>query len=132
MALSQSTTRELTRELVSLEKDRKKLDDKIAAIKHLLGEAAAIQPHLVETRAATRAQTQPDASLGTTVLQVIRDRPGIKIPDVTKALVHIGFAIGGATPIGHRVYNEVWRLTKRGEVKKTSDGGYVPVNAHVQ
>jgi hypothetical protein len=128
MAFSESFMREARQELSRLERDRKELDIRIGTLKQLL------TPSLFD--AATTAEANPNGSGRTThapkssfkatVLGVIREHPGIVTPGITKTLKERGVVVGGNTEMGHRVYNEIYRMKNNGEIAE-HQGGWVAV-----
>jgi hypothetical protein len=61
-----------------------------------------------------------------TVLAALRELgPGTKAAAVTKLLERRGYKPGGDTKLSHRVYNELWRAMKAGELRKTDNGGFI-------
>ena len=58
---------------------------------------------------------------------IIVENPGIKTPQITKVVKERRLEPPGNTDLGHRVYNECWRMIKRKEIKRSPDGGYVAI-----
>ena len=57
--------------------------------------------------------------------KVIREQAGILRKDITAKLKRTGTQVRGRTPLSTRVYNDLWRMEKSGEVQRDSKGGYL-------
>jgi hypothetical protein len=117
----------LADELDLIESQRESLALRAQAIRQLLG--GDLQPSLLGDQITNGGESPPAVApqpplFKTAVSTVIRERPGIKVPEVTRELRHRKWLPNGRTDLGHRVYNEIWRMLSRGEVRKTANGGY--------
>jgi hypothetical protein len=103
---------------------RDHIEDRINAIKKVLG----IESSAVVTRETPTVGVQmafgKGKSVKTVVKDVLRDNPGARATDVTSFLRQRGYTTGGGTSLSHRVYNEIWRMARDGEVRKNPDGGF--------
>ena len=120
---SDSFLRELKQELQRLELQRVELDDRIGRLRAVLSGAAS-QLSLLDDH---RTKGADDGTFKSLVLGIIRQHPGIHTPQITRMIRDRGLGPGGTTDLGHRVYNEIWRMRRKGEVDKVNDGGYIAV-----
>lgn len=122
MALSENAVRELRAELRSIEEEIRALEASADALRQVLGEGQQVSL-LGEAMLPARP-----SSFKAMVVTVIRENPGIRVPAIKAILKERGWMPDGNTDLGHRVYNEVWRMAnKTMEVRKTDAGGYVCV-----
>jgi hypothetical protein len=124
VALSENAIRELRAELKALEAGIGVMQTRADAIRQVLGEGR--QPSLL---GETMLPPTPK-SFKSMVLTVIRENPGIRVSAIRTILSERGWMPAGNTDLGHRVYNEVWRMAnKTGEVRKADSGGYVCIES---
>lgn len=122
MALSKAVISGLVAEIRALEAQRAQLDERIAAIRTVLaGEGESLEPAKYAT---VPLALYAGMTVKAVVTSVLRDLPGAKAADVTRHLRRVGYAPGGDTRLSHRVYNEIWRMQRTGEVVKNPDGGF--------
>jgi hypothetical protein len=121
MAFSESFMRELRQELDRLEGERRDLDTRINTLRRLL--STAEQPSLLPTVTPAQPRAAPE-TFKECVIAVLREHSGLRTPDITKTLRERGWVPGGGTDLGHRVYNELWRMRNRNQVRNTHDGGW--------
>jgi hypothetical protein len=117
MAFSESFVREAMQELERLERERQDIDSRIGALRQLIGSSQK-RPTLFEGRLAEGT----GKTFKAIVLGIIRENPGITTPLVTKVIKERGLEPGGATDVGHRVYNEIYRMRARNEVLEHEGG----------
>jgi hypothetical protein len=122
MPLGPSAVRELDAELQSLERKRQDIDERIAAI----------QLVLKRTPAAKRGQSVPprgvaqlnDGGLRAALRKLLSKGP-MAPGQVIKALIEGGYEAPGKTPLPVRVYNELGRMRRDGQVRdRDSEGRY--------
>jgi hypothetical protein len=138
MPFSPAVLAELHTELERLQKQRLDIDDRIDAIRRVLGDKLPGQPsrvplnvELLEGLIARDALSQPlptppTPTVKSVVFSVLKERPGVKAAAITKLLKERGFKTNGPTRLSHRVYNELWRMHRDGEITKTPDGRFFP------
>ena len=119
MGLSENAVRELRGELKAVEEGIAALQQRADAIRQVLGERR--QGDLLDAGLPARP-----SSFKAMVLTAIRENPGIRVPAVKAILKERDWIPAGNTDLGHRVYNEIWRMANvTGELRKTDAGGYV-------
>lgn len=137
MSFSPAVLAELHAEVESLQKQRLDIDERIDAIRRLLGNKLPGQPSGRPARVpldtnAFLALSEPEPpplptqTVKSVVFSVLKERPGVKAAAITKLLRERGYQTNGPTRLSHRVYNELWRMAKDGEVTKTPDGRFFP------
>lgn len=127
MGLSASVIAELRGELDSLVAQRDHIEDRINAVKKVLGiESSAVVTRETPTVGRVKVQMAfgKGKSVKTVVKDVLRANPGARAADVTSFLRQRGYTTGGGSSLSHRVYNEIWRMARDGEVRKNPDGGF--------
>lgn len=131
MPLSQSIVLELRKELARLEGARREIDGNIAAIRQLIG--SGVQTDLLGETGTKQdhgpPRTLPQAALEADtfrdiVFSTIEHNPGIKTPEITRLLNAHSLKPQGNTDLGHRVYNECWRMLQQKRIRKTDNGGW--------
>jgi len=140
MPFSAAVVSELQGEVKRLERDRAVIDARLDALRKILGEeqmsdggtwgsvfSVGVSPSGRASQSASPIPGPDARSFRDEVLAVIRQHPGVKAAFVARALREHGVAPGGNTPLSHRVYNEVWRMTNNGVLRKNDDGGFTVV-----
>lgn len=130
MPFSPAARRELKEELARIEGERVRLGIRANAIRQILEGEEQEQRSLLMLDEPPAPEPLPLVAVpprpGTfkaSVAAVIRERPGIRVPQITGVLRNRGWLPSGTTDLGHRVYNEVWRMLQRNEVRKDETGG---------
>jgi hypothetical protein len=130
MALSPAVTKELQTELAQILRDVEGLQDRANAIRKVLGiprQSTTLElPYGLGLRSPV--PEVPEQYVGMTMRQVVlsqlKNHPGWKAADVTRALKKEGYSRGGTTRFSHRVYNEIWRLEKDKLIVRDANGGF--------
>ncbi len=126
---------ELITERTNLLKDRERIDARLSAIDILLADDVDSEARPRRERGRPRKAitvTLPPGSGKTAVVAGLRAllrvtlQPGqfAKPADVIEAVQRKGFVATGKTPINFRVYNELKRMRREGELERDEQGRY--------
>jgi len=127
MPFSPTTIRELDSELVALAAERQRIDAKIAAIRALLNQPpVAGRTPPTPKRQAPIPRKKGSSGLRDAIADALRADPsGASAADVVSAVSERGITVDGKTPLKTRVYNELHRMKKVKQAKRTADGKYL-------
>jgi hypothetical protein len=124
MPLSPSTITDLRAELVRLRDLQATVVERIkmleAMIEHFDITQGSPQPVAVSLlKPESQAFHNRFASTGlrSAALAVLRERGPMRAPDIAAQLEEDGFKNDSSTPLGTRVYNDLWRLSAKGRLK---------------
>lgn len=106
MPFSDLFKQQLQKEITRIENDQKDSERRLQILKQLL-----------LTQDEDCSISQVPTSLRQKVLEIVRQNPGINTSSITAALRDAHVKIGGKSKLGHRVYNELWRMRLAGEVE---------------
>ena len=127
MALSAHVTRELRRELASLQASRTAIDERIRALQSVLGGSHALtgseQLLPVNGDDSRKQQSRPPkpTPLRATVLAALQRLSHGKAADIVADLESRGIEVGGSTTLRERVSHELSRLRRKGVVRRRYD-----------
>lgn len=124
MALSPAVVQELTSELDSLERKKQDIDERIHAINLILRKSPTPRraPTLQFEEPSRYTTTSSEGLRG--VLRGVLAKGALTPGDAIRAVRDVGFATSGKTPLETRVYNELGRMKKDGQVRRDSEGRY--------
>ena len=144
MPLSASAIAELDNELEDLRRQRTRLNERIQALEkilHIDRTPETADDGMLTVVAKIVTDPPPSAQLPirdlgmapwgaptvkSVVLGVLKENPGVKAAAITRILRSRNFRTNGPTRLSHRVYNELWRMARDGEITKTPDGRFFP------
>ena len=130
MALSVQVTRELRKELASLEASRAAVDAKIRALHSVLADgrrsaASELLTHVTSSEPAKRESARfRRTPLRATVLAALHRLSQGTAADVLANLQARGIKVGGSTTLRERVSHELSRLRRKGVVRRAANGCY--------
>jgi hypothetical protein len=124
MALSPATLQDLTTELKSLEREKQDIDERIHAINLLLRESHTHQQTLPIPLDEPKSRTTTGSDGLRGMLRGVLAKGALTPGDTIRAVREAGFAAPGKTPLETRVYNELGRMKKDGQVRRDEKGRY--------
>jgi hypothetical protein len=135
MSFSPQVINELHAELAGLDREKRNLDERLAA---LTQRSSAIRlvldgaPAPTATSAFTVVRLPPelkgDVGFRPALLTAMKRQPGARPIEISASLESAGVVVGGKTPLKIRVQNELFRMFRQGSATRTKSGGYVLVS----
>src|SRR5687767_5747050 len=121
MPLSAIVLAELHAELEALQRQRRQFDERIEALQKILHiDTKPAEAHVPVTGILPMdMEPKGPPTVKAVVLGVLRENPGVKAAFITRVLRKRGYKTKGPTRLSHRVYNELWRMWRDGEITKT-------------
>jgi len=122
MPLSPSTIDDIKAEIASLRELETKIKARVQALEAILvplgGSREIAYPATGIVPPLPKGNRFASTGLRGAIIATLRERGiGMRAPDIAAILEREGFPNDSSTPLGTRVYNDLWRLAQKGGVK---------------